>query len=259
LKKYLAISLEDYPKIINIIYFLCLGVYIRALEGEHADIPPDAAAGKNGRCTVIVTNHHSRFDAMLLANLHQADATYRAAAKTSFFGKLLVASGLCSRAMEEGVALDTKDGREEFRRRLKAAYSRPLLFFPEGRVVQKPKTIMTFQNHLLQGQKVKIICLESSYRSYFLDHTQIEIPFFKAPYSRFNNKLLWDSLIEALPFLISLVTVFETKVIGTVELTGSETLEEIDAALYSPYFDHGFSLVSIDPLLAKKLLHSLYR
>jgi glycerophosphoryl diester phosphodiesterase len=258
LKKYLAISLDDYPKIINIIYFLCLGVYIRAPEGDHSATSPDAAAGKNGSCTVIVTNHHSRFDAMLLANLHQADATYRAAAKISFFGKLLIASGLCSRAMEEGLALDTKEGREEFRRRLEAAYSRPLLFFPEGRVVQKPKTIMTFQNHLLQGQKVNILCRESSYRSYFLDHTQIEIPFFKAPYSRFKNKLLWDSLIEGFPFLISLATVFETKVIGTVELAGSETLEEIDAALYSTYFDNGFSLVSIDPLLAKKLLHSLY-
>jgi hypothetical protein len=258
LKKYLAISLDDYPKIISIIYFLCLGVYIRAKEEEPADTSPGAAAGKNGRCTVIVANHQSRFDAMLLANLHQADVTYRAAAKTSFFGKLLIASGLCSRAMEEGLALDTKEGREEFRRRLNAGDGRPMLFFPEGRVVQKPKTIMTFQNHLLQGQKVKVLCRKSSYKSYFLDHTQIEIPFFKAPYSRFKNKLLWDSMIEGLPFLISLVTVFETEVIGTVELNGSETLEEIDASLYSLYFDHGFSLVSIDPLLAKKLLNSFY-
>jgi glycerophosphoryl diester phosphodiesterase len=258
LKKCLAISLEDYPKIINSIYFLCLGVTIREQEGAHSGRAPDAATGKNGRSTVIVTNHHSRFDAMLLANLHQADATYRAAAKTSFFGKLIIASGLCSRAMEEGLALDTKEGREEFRRRLNTGEGRPLLFFPEGRVVQKPKTIITFQNHLLQGEKVTVLCRESSYRSYFLDHTQIEIPFFKPPYSRFKNKLLWDSLIEGLPFLLSLLTVFETKVIGRVELTGSETIEEIDAALYAPYFDHGFTLVNIDPQLAKKLLHSLY-
>ncbi len=258
LKKYLAISLEDYPKIINSIYFLCLGVTIREQEGVLSGRTSDASATKNNLSTIIVTNHHSRFDAMLLANLHQADATYRAAAKTSFFGKLIIASGLCSRAMEEGIALDTKEGREEFQHRLNAGAGRPLLFFPEGRVVQKPKTIMTFQNHLLQGEKVTVLCRESRYRSYFLDHTQIEIPFFKPPYSRFKNKLLWDSLIEGLPFLISLVTVFETKVIASVELTGSETIEEIDAALYAPYFDHGFTLVNIDPQLAKKLLHSLY-
>jgi len=252
LKKYLAIRLENYPRIIKLIYFLCLGVYLRT-KG------PAAAEANDDGSTLIVTNHHSRFDAMLLANLHQADATYRAAAKTSFFGRLLINSGVCSRALEEGLALDTKEGREGFHRRLDAGAGRPLLFFPEGRVVHKPQTIMTFQNHLLQGHKVKIICRKSRYKSYFLDHPQIEIPFFKAPYSRLKNKLFWDSMIEGLPFLISWVTVFETEVIGSVALTGSESLEEIDAALYAPYFDHGFHLVSVDPLLAKKLLHSLYR
>lgn len=250
LKKYLAINLEDYPKIIRLIYFVCLGVYIRAKE--------TSLDGESDRCTVIITNHHSRFDAMLLANLHQADATYRAAAKSSFFGRLIMASGLCSRAMEEGIAVDSKEGREEWRRRLHAAVGRPLLFFPEGRVVQKPATIITFQNHLLLGQKVKIICKKSRYQSYFVDHTQIEIPFFKAPYCRLKNKLLWDSIVESLPFFVSFVTVFETEVLGSVQLNGNETLEEIDAALYSFYLAHGFRLVTIDPLLAKKLLQSLY-
>lgn len=258
LKKYFSIHLDNYPKIINILYFLCLGVYLRVKDPETVGTPPGVVDEKRDRSTVIVTNHHSRFDAMLLANLHQADATYRAAAKTSFFGKLIIGSGLCSRAMEEGIAVDTKEGRGEWRRRLSSAYARPMLFFPEGRVVQKPKTIMTFQNHLLSGQKVDILCRKSSYQSYFLDHTQIEIPFFKAPYSRFKNKLLWDSLIEGLPFLISLFTVFETEVIGTIHLNGSETLEEIDESLYSLYLENGFRLVTIDPLLAKKLLQSLY-
>lgn len=254
LKKYLAINLEDSPKLIRIIYFLCLGVYIRAKDTTS----PSTAAGERDRSTVIITNHHSRFDAMLLANLHQADATYRAAAKSSFFGKLIMASGLCSRAMEEGIAVDSKEGRAEWRRRLHAAAGRPLLFFPEGRVVQKPETIITFQNHLLLGQKVQIICKKSRYKSYFLDHTQIEIPFFKAPYSGLKNKLLWDSIIEGLPFLVSFVTIFETEVMGTVQLNGKETLEEIDAALYSFYLAKGFRLVPIDPLLVKKLMQSLY-
>jgi hypothetical protein len=258
LKKYLTIHLEDYPKIVSIIYFLCLGVYVRAKDQKEESTSPVAASGESDCCTVIITNHHSRFDAMLLANLHQADATYRAAAKSSFFGKLIIASGLCRRAMEEGIAVDTKKGREEWRRRLNAAVGRPLLFFPEGRVVQKPKTIITFQNHLLLGQKVKIVCKKSSYRSYFLDHTQIEIPFFKTPYSRLKNRLLWDSIIEGLPFLVSFLTVFQTEVLGTIQLNGGETLEEIDAVLYSFYFDNGFHLVSIDPLQVKKLLQSLY-
>jgi len=255
LKRFLGIQLDAYPKIIELIYLICLGVYTRSRREKDPGAPADDTSD---RCTVIITNHHSRFDAMLLSNLHRADATFRAAAKTSFFGRLLMTSGLCNRAMEDGIALDTKEGREEFRHRLKVAVGRPLIFFPEGRVVQKPKTIMTFQNHLLLGQKVKVICRESRYRSYFLDHTQIEIPFFKAPYSRLKNKLLWDSLIEALPFLVSVVTVFETRVIGTVELTGNEPLEDIDAALYAPYVAQGFDLVEVDPQLAKKLLQSLY-
>ena len=258
LKKYLSINLENSPKFVRYIYFVCLGVYVRAKDQESATTSLGAASGESDCCTVIITNHHSRFDAMLLANLHQADATYRAAAKSSFFGKLIIASGLCSRAMEEGIAVDTKEGREEWRRRLNTAAGRPLLFFPEGRVVQKPETIITFQNHLLLGQKVKIICKKSSYKSYFLDHTQIEIPFFKTPYSRLKNKLLWDSIVEGLPFLVSFVTVFQTEVMGTVQLKGNETLEEVDDALYSFYVDNGFRLVSVDPLLVKKLLQSLY-
>ena len=254
LKKYLAIHLDNSPPLIRSIYLLCLGVVVRAKDPQEAAPTP----GASDRSTVIVTNHHSRFDAMLLANQHQADATYRAAATSSFFGKLIIGSGLCSRAMEEGIALDSKEGREKWRRRLHAAAGRPLLFFPEGRVVQRPKTIMTFQNHLLVGQKVKVICKESSYQSYFLDHTQIEIPFFKTPYSRLRNKLLWDSIIEGLPFLISFVTIFRTEVIGIVELNGSESLAEIDELLYSLYRAKGFRLVTIDPLLAKKLLQSLY-
>lgn len=250
LRKYLAISLEDYPRIIRLIYLLCLGVYIRD-KGTFPD-------GEGDVCTVIITNHHSRFDAMLLANLHQADATYRAAAKSSFFGRLIMASGLCRRAMEEGIAVDSKEGREKWRRRLKSAAGRPLLFFPEGRVVQKPATIITFQNHLFLGQRVKIICKKSRYRSYFLDHTQIEIPFFKTPYSRLKNKLFWDSIIESLPFFVSFITIFETEVLGSVQLQGNETLEEIDAALYAFYLAHGFRTVTVDPLLAKKLLQSLY-
>ncbi len=194
LKKQLSINLDNYPKIIRIIYFVCLGLHIRSLDKERTATSPGTDSTDCERSTVMVSSHNSRFDAILLANLHQGDATYLAAAKSSFFGKLLIDSGLCSRSMEDGTALDTKEGREEWRRRLNAACCRPLLFFSEGRVVQKPNTIITFQNHLFLGQKVNIICKKSSYRSYFLDHTQIEIPFFKTPYSGFKNKLLWDSI-----------------------------------------------------------------
>ncbi|MDD2737206.1 MAG: hypothetical protein PHF56_25005 [Desulfuromonadaceae bacterium] len=258
LKKYLSISLDNYPNIIRLIYFVCLGVYVRSKDHEQARTPPGPESGICERSTVILSNHNSRFDAMLLANLHQSDATYLAAARSSFFGKLIIDSGLCSRSMVDGIALDTKEGREEWRRRLDSAYCRPLLFFPEGRVVQKPNTIITFQNHLLQGKKVNIIGKKSSYTSYFLNHTQIEIPFFKAPYSSFNNKTVWDSIIEGIPFLVSFITVFETEVIGTVQLNGRETLEEINELLYSLYIDNGFSLVTLEPLLVKKLMQSLY-
>ena len=258
LKKYLSISLDNYPGIIRIIYFVCLGVSIRSKDKVRAHAPPGADAGNSDRCTVIVSNHNSRFDAILLANLHQGDATYLAAAKSSFFGKLLIDSGLCSRSMEEGIALDTPEGRAEWRRRLKSAYCRPLLFFPEGRVVNKPNTIITFQNHLFLEQKVNIICKKSSYTSYFLDHTQIEIPFFKAPYSKLNNKTLWDSIIEGIPFFVSFVTVFQTEVIGTVQLNGNESIEEINESLYRLYIDNGYSLVTLDPLLVKKLMQSFY-
>lgn len=258
LKRYLSIKLDNYPKIIRIIYFVCLGVYIRSKEKERASANLGADAGNSDRCTVIVSNHNSRFDAVLLANLHQCDSTYLAAAKTSFFGKLIIDSGLCSRSMEDGIALDTVEGREEWRRRLNSAYCRPMLFFPEGRVVNKPNTIITFQTHLFLGQKVNIICKKSSYKSYFLDHTQIEIPFFKAPYSRLKNKRLWDSIFEGFPFLVSFVTVFQTEVIGRVKLTGSETIEEINESLYAKYVANGYSLVTIEPLLVKKLMHSFY-
>ncbi|MDD5287395.1 MAG: hypothetical protein PHD54_16210 [Desulfuromonadaceae bacterium] len=255
LKKYLSINLDNYPKIVGIIFFVCLGVVIRSKDKERAS---STDSGNRDRCTVIVSNHNSRFDAILLANLHQGDSTFLAAAKSSFFGKLLIDSGLCSRSMEDGIALDTKDGREEWRRRLNSAYSRPMLFFPEGRAVQRPDTIITFQNHLFLGEKVNIICKKCSYKSYFLDHTQIEIPFFKAPYSKFKNKILWDSIIEGIPFLVSFITLFQTEVIGTVQLNGDESLEEIDKSLYSLYFDNGYTLVNIDPFLVKKLMRSLY-
>ncbi len=258
LKKYLSISLDNYPNIIRLICFVCLGVYISSKDKERAGTPPGTDSGGSKRSTVIVSNHNSRFDAVLLANLHQGDSTFLAAAKTSFFGKLIIDSGLCSRSMEEGIALDTKEGREEWRRRLNSAYSRPMLFFPEGRVVQKPNTIITFQNHLVLGQKVNIICKKSTYKSYFLDHTQIEIPFFKVPYSKFKNKIFWDSIIEGIPFLVSFVTVFQTEVIGTVQLNGSETIEEINESLYSLYVDDGYSLVTMDPRLVKRLMQSLY-
>jgi hypothetical protein len=258
LKRQLSINLDNYPKIIRIIYFVCLGVYVRSISKEQACAPLDAETGNSDRCTVIVSNHNSRFDAILLANLHQADSTYLAAAKSSFFGKLLIDSGLCSRTMEEGIALDVKEGREEWRRRLNSAYCRPMLFFPEGRVVNKPDTIITFQNHLFLEQKLNIICKKSSYTSYFLDHTQIEIPFFKAPYSTLRNKTVWDSIIEGIPFLVSFVTIFQTEVIGTVQLNGSETIEEINELLYTVYLDNGYRLVTVDPLLVKKLMQSLY-
>jgi glycerophosphoryl diester phosphodiesterase len=252
LKRLFGFHIEAHPRLVSLVYFLGLGVYTRAKH--EAPVAEDSA-----RRTVIVTNHHSRFDAMLLANLHRADATYRAAARTSLFGRLLIASGLASRTMEEGLALDTREGREEFRRRLQDGAGRPLLFFPEGRVVQKPQTIMTFQNHLLLGQKVRVVCRQSRYTSYFLDHTQIELPFFKPPFSALPGKLIWDSLIEILPFLVSLLTLFETEVIARVDLRGDENQEEIDAALYAPYLARGFTLVEVDPQLAKKLLQALYR
>jgi len=258
LKKYLSITLDNYPKIISLIYFVCLGVYVRSKDHEQPRTTPGTESGVCERSTVIVSNHNSRFDAMLLANLHQSDSTYLAAAKSSFFGKLIIDSGLCSQSMVNGIALDTKEGREEWRRRLNSACCRPLLFFPEGRVVQKPNTIIAFQNHLLLGQKVNIICKKCSYTSYFLNHTQIEIPFFKAPYSSFNNKTVWDSIIEGFPFLVSFVTVFQTEFIGTVQLNGSETLEEINRLLNSLYIDNGYNLVTIEPLLVKKLMQSLY-
>lgn len=258
LKKYLSINLDNYPGITTLIYFVCLGVYLRSEDKERAITPPGTDSGSSEHRTVIVSNHNSRFDAVLLANIHQSDSTFLAAAISSFFGKLIIASGLCSRSMEDGIALDTQEGREEWRRRLNSAYCRPLLFFPEGRAVNRPNTIITFQSHLLLGQKVNIICKKSAYKSYFLDHTQIEIPFFKAPYSKFKHKKLWDSIIEGIPFLVSFVTVFQTEVIGTVQLNGSETLEEINDSLYSLYINNGYSLVTIDPLLVKKLMHNLY-
>lgn len=258
LKKHLSINLDEYPKIISVIFFVCLGVYTRSIDKRPGNTPPAMDSGNNGHCTVIVSNHNSRFDAVLLANLHHGDATFLAAARSSFFGKLIINSGLCSRSMEEGIALDTREGRDEWRRRLTSAGCRPLLFFPEGRVVNKPDTIITFQNHLFLGQKVNIVCKKSCYTSYFLDHTQIEIPFFKEPFSKFKNKLLWDSIVEGIPFLVSCVTIFKTEVIGTVQLNGSETLEQIDEALYSLYLDNGCNLAATDPLLVKKLMQNLY-
>jgi hypothetical protein len=255
LKRWFAINLDRYPNIVRIIFFVCLGVVIRSKDPGGAR---GAGSGSKDRCTVIVSNHNSRFDAILLATLHQGDATFLAAAKSSFFGKLLIDSGLCSRSMEDGIALDTKEGREEWRQRLNSAHGRPMLFFPEGRVVHRPDTIITFQNHLFLGQQVDIICKKSRYTSYFLDHTQMEIPFFKPPYSGFRHKTLWDSISEGIPFLIAFVTLFQTDVIGTIQLNGSETIEEIDDALYSLYRDHGYGLVTLDPLLVKKLMHSLY-
>ncbi len=258
LKKYLSISLDNYPRIINLIYFICLGVYIKSIDKEQASSLRGAGSETGGICNVIVSNHSARFDAMLLSNLHQSDSTYLAAATSSFFGKLIINSGLCCRSMEEGLALDTKEGRDEWRRRLNSGYKRSMLFFPEGRVVNAPNTIMTFQTHLFHKQKANIICKKSTYKSYFFDHTQIEIPFFKAPYSRLSNKTLWDSIIESIPFLMSFVTVFQTGVIGIVHLSGSETPEEVNDSLYSLYLKNGYTLVTLDQNLVKKLMQSLY-
>jgi hypothetical protein len=258
LKKYLSVSLDNYPKLIALIYFVCLGVCTRSKEAGRARVPLGADPRDGERCTVIVSNHNARFDAMLLSNLHQSDTTYLAAARSSFFGKLLIDSGLCSRSMEEGIALDTKEGRKEWRRRLDSAGNRSLLFFPEGRVVQTPNTIITFQTHLLQGQKIRIVCKKSNYTSYFLDHSQIEIPFFKAPWSRLKHKLFWDSIMESIPFLLAIVTVFHTEVLGTLLLNGNETPEEIRESLYSLYCANGYSLVTLDKSLVKKLMHTLY-
>jgi hypothetical protein len=49
----------------------------------------------------------------LLSNLHQSDSTYLLSARESFFEKLIIDPGLCSRTMVEGLALDTKEGRKE--------------------------------------------------------------------------------------------------------------------------------------------------
>ena len=258
LKKHLSISLDNYPRIINLIYFICLGIYVKSKDKEQASSTGGVDSETGGRCTVIVSNHSARLDAMVLSNLHQSDSTYLAAAKSSFFGKLIINSGLCCRSMENGLALDTKEGRDEWQRRLKSGYSRSMLFFPEGRVVNAPNTIMTFQTHLLHGQKANIICKKSTYKSYLLDHTQIEIPFFKAPYSKWKNKTFWDSIIESIPFLMAFVTVFQTEVIGILNLNGSETIEEIEDSLYSLYLCNGYRLVTLDQNLVKKLMQSLY-
>jgi hypothetical protein len=160
--------------------------------------------------------------------------------------------------MVEGLALDTKEGRDEWRRRLTSGYKRSMLFFPEGRIVHAPDTIMTFQTHLFRGQKANIICKKNIYKSYFFEHSQMEAPFFKAPYSRLKNKLFWDSIVEILPFFVAFLTVIKTEVIGTIQFNGSETPEEIDNAFYSIYLKNGYRLVSLDPGLVKKLMHSLY-
>ncbi|MBF0443267.1 MAG: hypothetical protein HQK54_15265 [Oligoflexales bacterium] len=258
LKKYLSFSLDDYPSVMRMIYFICLGVYIKPKDKEGVSVPKGDGTKGMDRCMVITSNHGARFDAMLLSNLHQADSTYLAAARSSFFGKLLIDSGFCYRSMTEGIALDTKEGREEWRRRLKTAYPRPMLFFPEGRVVHAPNTIMTFQSHLLQGHKMNIVCKKSVYKSYFVDHTQIELPFFRPPYSWLKHKTFWDSIIESLPFLVSFVTIFHTEVMGVVRLEGTETVEEINKALYALFFENGYTLVDMDQNLVKKLMKSLY-
>ncbi len=258
LKKHLSISLDNYPRIISFIYFICLGIYIKSKDNEQVAFPSNGDLKSGDRCNIIVSNHSARLDAMMLSNLHQSDSTYLAAAKASFFGKLIINSGICSRSMEEGLALDTKEGRDEWRRRLNSGYKRSMLFFPEGRVVHPPDTIMTFQTHLFHGLKANIICKKSTYKSYFFEHTQIELPFFKAPFSWLKNKTLWDSIIETIPFFVAFVTIFKTEVIGTLQLNGTETPEEIDDSLYSIYLNKGYRLVSLDQNLVKKLMTSLY-
>ena len=258
LKKHLSISIDNYPRLVSLIHFICLGIYVKSVNKEGA-VPPDGTAREDGGlCTVIISNHRSRVDALLLSNLHQSDSTYLLSAKESFFGKLIIDSGLCSRSMVEGLALDTKEGREEWRSRLRNGYKRPMLFFPEGRIVHPPDAILTFQTHLFQGQKVNIICKRNAYKSYFFEHSQIEAPFYKPPYSRLKHKRFWDSLVEVLPFFVAWITVMRTEVIGTLQFNGSETPEEIDNALYSLYFKKGYRLVYLEPELVKKLMHALY-
>lgn len=258
LKKHLSISLDNYPRIISLIYFLCLGIYIKSVNEKQISIS-HAANSEDGRlCTIIISNHRSRVDALLLSNLHQSDSTYLLSARESFFGKLIIDSGVCSRTMVEGLALDTKEGREEWRRRLKDGYKRSMLFFPEGRIVHPADAILTFQTHLFLGQKANIICKKNIYKSYFFEHSQIEAPFYKSPYSRLKHKRFWDSIVEVLPFFVAWLTVMKTEVIGTLQFTGTETQEEIDDALYSIYMKNGYRLVSLDPNLVKKLMHALY-
>jgi len=258
LKKHLSISIDNYPRLVSLIYFISLGIYVKSENKKQASFTHGTESEAGGLCTVIIANHRSRVDALLLSNLHQSDSTYLLSARESFFGKLIIDSGLCSRSMVEGLALDTKDGREEWRRRLKDGYKRSMLFFPEGRIVHPHDAILTFQNHLFHGQKANIICKRNAYKSYFFEHSQIEAPFFKPPYSRLKHKRFWDSLVEVLPFFVAWITVMKTEVIGTLQFNGNETQEEIDNALYSIYFKNGYRLVSLEPELVKKLMHALY-
>lgn len=258
LKKHMSISLDDYPRLVSFIYFICLGIYVKSENRTETATTHGTDPQTGGPCTVIISNHRSRVDALLLSNLHQSDSTYLMSARESFFGKLIIDSGLCCRSMVEGLALDTKEGREEWRRRLQTGYRRSMLFFPEGRIVHPHDAILTFQTHLFHGQKANIICKRNAYKSYFFEHSQIEAPFFKAPYSRLKHKRFWDSIVEVLPFFVAWLTVMKTEVIGTLKLNGNETPEEIDNALYSIYFKKGYRLVSLEPELVKKLMYALY-
>jgi hypothetical protein len=258
LKKNLSISLDDYPRLVNLIYFICLGIYIKSDDRKQLTPTHGAAPESGGLCTVIIANHRSRIDALLLSNLHQSDSTYLLSAKESFFGKLIIKSGLCSRSMVDGLALDTKEGREEWRRRLKNGYPRSMLFFPEGRIVHPADAILTFQTHLFHGQKAHIICKKNAYKSFFFENVQIEAPFFKPPYSGLKNKRFWDSLVEVLPFFVAWLTVMKTDVIGELQFSGNESQEDIDHALYAMYFKKGYRLVSLEPELVKKLMNTLY-
>jgi hypothetical protein len=258
LKKNLAICLDDSPRIVSLIYFICLGIHVKSKDKEQTMPIQDSDPETGELCTVIVSNHRSRIDALLLSNLHQSDSTYLMSARESFFGKLIIDSGLCSRSMVDGLALDTKEGREEWRRRLKNGYRRSMLFFPEGRIVHPADAILTFQTHLFHGQKADIICKKNTYQSFFFENAQIEAPFFKPPYSRLKHKRFWDSIVEVLPFFVAWLTVMRTEVIGKLRFNGSETPEEIDHALYEIYFKNGYRLVSLDPELVKKLMNALY-
>ena len=258
LKRHLAICLDNYPRLVNFIYFICLGIYVKSVNEEQISTTNGADPESGSLCTVIISNHRSRVDALLLSNLHQSDSTYLMSARESFFGKLIIDSGLCSRSMVEGLALDTKEGRNEWRRRLQTGYKRSMLFFPEGRIVHPANAILTFQTHLFHGQKANIICKKNVYKSYFFEHSQIEAPFFKPPYSRLRHKRFWDSIVEVLPFFVAWLTVMKTEVIGTLQFHGNETPEEIDNALYSVYLKNGYRLVSLEPELVKKLMRALY-